>query len=507
MGDRPVAHIKGDCPMIINPEELKEAVGRSLAGDENVRFFVETYFQRSSGPDVEGLLAVTPDRLLFVHRPPFAQPEVIPFNRPELEIIGKEEDMWGAKLKARAGGEPIEFKRMAPSDLKRILAELGGAETIVEGQPVPDSIMSGGTVESAGEPIAEEPPPVTSIIQTTESIQTTGRIGATPTEEPERPKVTVVPPIPQCYIHAGVESSTRCEECGRAICPICVTVFNSKSYCPRCLSKAKKKFKVQIQMKLGKSGKPSPTPKPTSKTRPGGAPVSRSPALAFLLSFIPGCGQFYNSDRLRGMFVILSFLLIYYTPEAYALREPENINFEFIRGLPFQFFLPFIIWFFSLFDAAHRANKRNAEQGVRAQSAGCFVLLLIIIVFSVIGAMAFIINNYVENKQFTKIAPPPKVGEVISPADLKAQQIKIKRVLKLYYSLQKTYYAENFQYLQGVPQKIEEANDTAYRLEAILPGARRDKYRFYAWAIIGKDNKLDLWSITDDGNIIHEMGS
>lgn len=483
--------------MIINAEEMKEAARKGLQSDETVRFFLEAHLQRAGGMELEGLLGVTDKRLLFVHRPLFAQPEMIPYDRASLEITGREEDLWGAKLKARAGSDPIEFRRMAPPDFKQLWAELGGAEP-----------------EAAGEPVVEGQLVAESLIQTAEPIQTMEAIGAEPIEEQGRPKIQFVPPIPTCYIHHDVESKTRCDECGKPICPVCATAFNYKSYCPHCLGKAKKKFKTKLKEEAGKKPPPldvKPTPRDAAKGHPpklppGGGRVSRSPALAFLLSFIPGFGQFYNNDGLRGMIVILSFLLIFYTPEAKGLLDTRNLNLEFILGLPYQFFVPFMLWFVSFFDAAHRANKRNAEQGVRAQPAGCSALLLILLAFGVIGSLAFILNTYYLNPQAVKnngnVAGPP--AEVIPASDLERQQIKIRELLKLYYSLQYAHYVNKHEYMEAIPPKVRNANDTGYRLGVTFPGKRRYEYRFFAWTLVGDDKHLDLWSITNNGAIVHD---
>ena len=109
--------------MIINKEELREAILKQLEG-ETVRLEVEVHLQKPAGREAEGLLAVTPSRLLFSHRPPFGEPEVTAYSRAALSITDRKEDLWGASMKAGAGDDSFELRRVAPPDFKQLCEEL-----------------------------------------------------------------------------------------------------------------------------------------------------------------------------------------------------------------------------------------------------------------------------------------------------------------------------------------------------------------------------------------------
>lgn len=92
-----------------------------------------------------------------------------------------------------------------------------------------------------------------------------------------------------CANHPDVPVAAYCQNCGKGLCSSCVRSVGGLIYCEPCLS-----------ARLGMGG---PLP---------GAPVPQgpSPALAFILGFIPGVGAMYNGQFIKGLIHVLVFIIL-----------------------------------------------------------------------------------------------------------------------------------------------------------------------------------------------------
>ena len=96
-----------------------------------------------------------------------------------------------------------------------------------------------------------------------------------------------------CANHPDVPVAAYCQNCGKGLCSSCVRSVGGLIYCEPCLS-----------ARLGIGG-------PAATMPPGvPAPGSPSPALAFILGFIPGVGAMYNGQFIKGLIHVLVFIIL-----------------------------------------------------------------------------------------------------------------------------------------------------------------------------------------------------
>src|SRR5712691_11811396 len=85
----------------------------------------------------------------------------------------------------------------------------------------------------------------------------------------------------KCAVHAEVDATGYCRNCGKALCPACARDVRGILYCEACLADI--------------LTKPQP---------PAGGP---SPGLAFGLGFVPGLGAVYNGEYTKALVHVLIF--------------------------------------------------------------------------------------------------------------------------------------------------------------------------------------------------------
>lgn len=122
----------------------------------------------------------------------------------------------------------------------------------------------------------------------------------------------------RCHRHTEARAQARCVECGRYLCGRCRTRVDGRNRCRGCVP-------GPLRHRL---------------------PRRRSPALAALLSVVPGIGQMYAGRVARGLALFLTL------PFALALLpDPPH---------PLTIFL----WIFNLVDAHQAAYERNVRLGL-----------------------------------------------------------------------------------------------------------------------------------------------
>lgn len=92
----------------------------------------------------------------------------------------------------------------------------------------------------------------------------------------------------KCAVHAEVEATGYCRNCGKALCPDCTRDVRGALYCEGCLA-----------------GMVAAAP-----GQPAGQPVVEpdvNPRLAGVLGFIPGLGAVYNGEYIKALIHVLIF--------------------------------------------------------------------------------------------------------------------------------------------------------------------------------------------------------
>lgn len=135
-----------------------------------------------------------------------------------------------------------------------------------------------------------------------------------------------------CYQHTEIEATAYCRSCGRPLCADCQRTSFGSIYC--------------VEHVPAAVPPPPPTIPPAAvQPQVAGGP---SPALAFVLGFIPGVGAVYNGQYVKGLVhvVVLGTLIS-------LVNSPYSSNLEPLFGLLIS------LWFFYMaFEAYHTAKRK-----------------------------------------------------------------------------------------------------------------------------------------------------
>jgi hypothetical protein len=85
----------------------------------------------------------------------------------------------------------------------------------------------------------------------------------------------------KCAVHADVDATGYCRNCGKALCPQCTREVKGALYCEDCLA--------------------------TLVTTPTGTSGGSNPGIACALGFIPGLGAVYNGEYAKALIHIAVF--------------------------------------------------------------------------------------------------------------------------------------------------------------------------------------------------------
>jgi len=137
-----------------------------------------------------------------------------------------------------------------------------------------------------------------------------------------------------CAIHDQSPAVATCSVCGRAICDACLVPLGETTYCKACLAE-----------------------RAPGLTR--GTGLRKSPALAGLLSLMPGLGQIYVGYYTSGFVNILTVcaLIVALSSSGFGGLEP-------FLGVFLSFF-----WLFNIVDAVRKANLVNRHGAGEAAEA------------------------------------------------------------------------------------------------------------------------------------------
>ena len=154
----------------------------------------------------------------------------------------------------------------------------------------------------------------------------------------------------KCYVHNEIDAEYYCQVCGKPCCKECIISENKHYWCADC-----KEQKIEKDLDGVKS-----------------------PVIAFLLSFfIPGTGQLYNAQYLKGVSIIASFIGILVMAAENVVIWDYNDKLSFVVLVVLA---AFIIWIFSLIDAYHEADKlRKGIDDSNAQLSFFWGAVLVIV--------------------------------------------------------------------------------------------------------------------------------
>ena len=145
-----------------------------------------------------------------------------------------------------------------------------------------------------------------------------------------------------CYLHPDTPASAFCRTCGRALCPLCQRLAEGTVFC-----------QDHVPVPFSEAAQTGNTATANPYTQPQAAygvpPVQTSPALAFILGWIPGVGAIYNGQYIKGLVHAVIFGVIVSVLSAHD--EGSATPFLAIMLAAFIFYMPF--------EAYHTAKKRQ----------------------------------------------------------------------------------------------------------------------------------------------------
>jgi hypothetical protein len=161
----------------------------------------------------------------------------------------------------------------------------------------------------------------------------------------------------QCVYHPATAATNYCSNCGTALCSECVSDFDSRILCLKCLAEfktgaqpAQQPFRPPDPPELPKRDPLVPPIPPQAK----GYPYC-SPGVSLGLGFIPGVGSICNGDYLKAFLQVLIFGSL-----ASLSGSHEAGDLGPVFGV-----LTAAVYFYMPFEAYHIAKRRTlALQGI-----------------------------------------------------------------------------------------------------------------------------------------------
>lgn len=151
-----------------------------------------------------------------------------------------------------------------------------------------------------------------------------------------------------CYLHPETPATAFCRSCGRPLCAVCQRSSAGTIYCQ---DHVPVNAYANTTNTYANPADPNGSAASNPYMQPGVPPVPpmhASPALAFILGWIPGVGAIYNGQYVKGLVHALIFGLL----ATIASNSPGSA--EPLIGIliaAFVFYMPF--------EALHTANARN----------------------------------------------------------------------------------------------------------------------------------------------------
>ena len=151
-----------------------------------------------------------------------------------------------------------------------------------------------------------------------------------------------------CYLHPETAATAYCRACGRPLCAACQRPFEGTIYCQDHTPVNAYSNPATAYPNAGDINT-SAASNPYVQTAPAAAQTAHSsPALAFILGWIPGVGAIYNGQYVKGLVHALIFgLLVTMLNSSPSSTQP-------MLGILMAAFI-----FYMPFEALHTATARN----------------------------------------------------------------------------------------------------------------------------------------------------
>jgi LiaI-LiaF-like transmembrane region/B-box zinc finger len=155
----------------------------------------------------------------------------------------------------------------------------------------------------------------------------------------------------KCAVHAEVDATGFCRNCGKALCPQCTREVKGALYCEECLA--------------------ARVAAPTDHAH------GPNPGAAFALGFIPGLGAVYNGEYIKGLIHVLIFggLIV-------ALNS--DFGYEPLLGIllgVFCLYMPFEARRTAQLMLSGQKPTSFFSEGAEGRPMGAFVLIAIGVLF------------------------------------------------------------------------------------------------------------------------------
>lgn len=162
----------------------------------------------------------------------------------------------------------------------------------------------------------------------------------------------------KCYVHSDTDSVGVCTRCGKSVCGQCSMELNEKLVCKSCAenmintaAKPQAQPPSQPQPYTAQSYSPPAYSAQSTSPPPGQSPAKRKePLLSLILSFfIPGLGQVYNGQLLKGVIILVLYV---------ALWMISGVLMFVLIGFC-TMVLPVLVWLYAMYDGYSVANRIN----------------------------------------------------------------------------------------------------------------------------------------------------
>ena len=178
----------------------------------------------------------------------------------------------------------------------------------------------------------------------------------------------------KCAVHAEVDATGYCRNCGKALCAVCVRPVHDVFYCEDCLATV--------------LGHPAPAPAaPTGVVTSASAAPTRAgnPGAAFVLGFLfPGLGAVYNGQYNKALIHIVVFAAF-----ILGLSSDMDGGMKAVFGILLAGFI-----FYMAFDAMRTAQSKQRgetpadpfESWSKNRPVGPIILIVV--------GVIFLLNNF-----------------------------------------------------------------------------------------------------------------
>lgn len=153
----------------------------------------------------------------------------------------------------------------------------------------------------------------------------------------------------KCYVHSDADSVGVCTRCGKSVCSQCSLELDGKLVCKTCAE-------GMIRSSQAPPVLPAQQAQPALPANQGTVPGKhKEPILSLVLSFfIPGLGQVYNGQLVKGIVIFALYVFLWIVSGA--------LMFVLIGFCTMV--LPLLLWLYAIYDAYSVAGKINRGEKV-----------------------------------------------------------------------------------------------------------------------------------------------